>query len=439
MSDPPLDGPAIEALTQAIEGAFTVAELEALILFTFSKGLYIEYVPEGLTGRYTTFLLLQALKQRGTVAQFLRAICKARPQNLDLLVTIRRTCPSAMQDSPRDQERVEDVCQGLKTLRALQKDNSNDVKITAHVRASREELKELASGLQTLQAYKILHDTLQKVQVKPYKLLIELIRKLRTEPTAASALRGHLAELGMLCEDARQGVEGLPDIPRERKPELRWIGTLETALRELRKAVQELDDMGARLAVSSITDVIGYDPARVNGLLRDCAESLPLDSLIETFSRVSKICLNDDKAQVFDAAIGALENLWSKLGGTVTQHDHWQDVETQLWGADMEIERGERLGDFILYWKKAKPKIGVLWGLDPSAAWISDAEQFSREIDTAVNADPVDFVATTASYGLFRVIALTEFYIFDNKLRRLCGEVLKISRPLVDILDRLDS
>src|SRR3954451_9909281 len=45
--DPPLHGPAIEALTTSIEQAFTVEELEELVLFTFSEGLFTVYVPEG--------------------------------------------------------------------------------------------------------------------------------------------------------------------------------------------------------------------------------------------------------------------------------------------------------------------------------------------------------------------------------------------------------
>jgi hypothetical protein len=431
--DPPLHGPAIEALTTSIEQAFTVEELEELVLFTFSEGLFTVYVPEGVTGHSTTMRLLLALERRGTVAIFLRAARTARPHKEALISIIKQYCPSAMLEAPPAGVRVDAVLEGLNRLSTLR----TDPVVDSLINESQEKLRSLAGGLKRMRAYKILHDALHNIQVARYRQLVTDIRASRTDPTVTGGLNSQILGIRSFLKSAHLGAEMLAD-DAERGSALRWIGVLDKGTVDLESAVEELDDLTARRAVKLIGGVLREKPPDVNDKLRSAAENLPLGSLIDTVDHVAEHPgLDPAQKSVLVPAMVALNAIWLQLRGKVTEHDQWQSVETQLWGADAIINDGplKEVTDFEDYWIAAKSYLKVLWAADPVAAWVAKSGQSGADIDTAINKKPPDTAAIEQTYGRFRFQTQRQFLEVDSALGQLCEQILRLSEPVTRMLE----
>ncbi len=334
-----VDGAGIGVLSPLITDAFVAEELEELVRFTFSQGLYEEYVPEGLSGGHLVFTLLNALGRRGTTVIFLRAVRTARSGRPELVAAIARLCPAAANNAPSAKQQVASVLAGLETL----KTHAADAAIAGPLRLSRDQLGGLAAGFDRLKSYKALHDCLQQIQIRQYRQLVDDVKRLRTDPLVSVTLDNQLLQLDILSDAAVEGAGGLPDTPLERRLEMRWIRILKTSLIQLREAVAAFDDRAATLAVTSIRDLIRKEPFRVNGLLTATAEGLPLGDLIETIGSVcNAIAANDPSRAKLDVAHQALQNLYPRLRGQVAEHDRWQDVENELWSADQAMDQQSR-------------------------------------------------------------------------------------------------
>jgi hypothetical protein len=431
-SPPKPDDAGILELKTAIDEAFPVGELDKLVILTFSETLYRIYVPDELKGTFTTTDLLQILRERGFAPQFLRAVRMARPKDEALVRAIKTHCPIAMGDAPGEKETVEAVRQGLKALDQLRKERKD---VNGVVAQSRETLAPLLQGLKNLQAYKALHDTLQTIQVQQYSLLVADIEKLRQDPMTQIGLLNQVTAVKSLCERAMNNAKLLPN--KEFNQEIRWIRTLTAAVDELRNVIDDMKDMDARDAATEIRNAIHTEPTRLNSELVSSAESLPLENLISAFDGVTSIPgLQAERKRALDFAKAKLESLWGELRGRVSRHDHWQEVETQLCGADNEIERSSPAPDlFGIYWRKVKQKITPLWDLDPSADWVAKTQRLSSDIDMALAAAPVDFINLKVKYGRFRNGATTQFYRVDGELKSLCDEIVNLREPLTDILN----
>lgn len=426
-----VDGPGIGELTPLITNAFIANELEELVRITFSEGLYQEYVPSGLTDRDLVFTLLEALGRRGTTVIFLRAVRKSRPAVPDLIGAIARHCPAAANDAAAAETQVNRVLESLKTLK------SAPVRAAAAtaLAASRENLEGLAAGFEVLRAYKVLHDALQKVQLLQYRQLVEDVKRLRDDPLVSLTIEPQLTQLDLLADAAMDGANGLPDTPRERRMELRWIRGLKDAVTKLRDGVAALDDRAVTSAVSSIKDVIRTQPFRVNGLLTATAESLPLDDLIKAIEAVQKVIPEGDPAhQTLDSGLRALQDLFPRLRGQVSEHDLWQEIENELWSADqaMEAPSAASLQDFALHWEKMKPLVDTLCRASPQEAWVINLQKFSAQFEP-----PDDTTRIRIAYGRFRNQALLQFSRVDLALKSLCGEVLRLGQPLNSLLSEV--
>jgi TIR domain len=434
--EPKLDEQAILDLTKVIEAAFKVKELDQLINLTFSENLYKIYVPKYVKGEYNTLALLAELLNRGIVAQFLRALRKARPNNVALLQTIGTRCPIAMEMAPVDSESLEVITKGLIVVKSLLKDPTTSEDVHGLISRNRTELRQLEHGLERLRAYKTLHDALQKVQMDHYQLLDAQTKKLREDPSAVESLGREIRTIRRLCLESENGAKVLKSTQADFDEEMKWVETLTAAVDTLESAVDKLDDFAARSVVKEIRDVIRYQPPRVNSQLRKSAESLPIANLILTIIAVKSVPnLHAQKQEALDSAKAKLESLWADVRGRVAAHNCWQDVEAALWGADDEFERDlPALNDFKIYWRAANQKIQPLWDLDPLAGWVRKTRPRGEATDAALAMTPIDLPLVKRCYNKFREETLDQFFIVDNNLKTFCENILDLTKPLNAIL-----
>lgn len=93
----PLPAAGLVELSILLNESFNAEELEQLVRYALDLRLYDEIVPPGLTGRATTYRLLEATERRGATPQLLALAAKVRPLRTDLLAAIGKWCPAALE------------------------------------------------------------------------------------------------------------------------------------------------------------------------------------------------------------------------------------------------------------------------------------------------------------------------------------------------------
>jgi hypothetical protein len=431
-TDPPLDGAALGILATALAGAFGADDLAEAVLVDLDQDLYAVYVARDTAIAPLTLALVQGLEQRGWVVRFFRAARKRRPDNGPLITTIRQYCPAAMQDEPPAAAEVTVLVDALKLIR----DRLSDPQVASAVVGSRGELKSLAAGLARLRVYKNLHDVLQKIQVSQFSLLVEYIRRLRTDPQVSVSLRDLLLEFRMTFTKASKGLRPL-EASQDDVEEKGWIDSILAAVKEIDQARDGLDDRAARLATRKIRDLLQSQPNRINFLLRTEARKLPLQTLSDAVTTAAAAPgLTATQRGVLESGVASVTELRLRLARRVADHDRWQLVERQLWLMDAVVEReGSDITEFEEYWQLAKENILKLWSADPKAEWVVTTQGQNAAIDTALTAVPPEAQRARSVYGEFRSTALWQFYSVDGELIELCEDVLVIAEPVMALVE----
>src|SRR5262245_42197690 len=106
----------LEVLRDAFQNAFNGPELEELVRFNLSGGLYEIYTSRTLAEGIQVLQLLEACGRRGTTVVLLRGARRMRPNNPVLIAAIQRICPQAMVDASAPTEPVKKIVDGLAAL-----------------------------------------------------------------------------------------------------------------------------------------------------------------------------------------------------------------------------------------------------------------------------------------------------------------------------------
>jgi hypothetical protein len=428
-----MNGAALGELSAAIVSAFDQQELEELVRITFSERLYDEYVPRGLRDGDAVFKLLEALERRGTTLLLLRAVLRARPCRNDVRSVITRVHPDVL-EKPRDTgTEVDIVLGGLQTLRARLGDNA----VADLLRSSRRDLEGLSEGFDTLRSYKDLHDGLHQLQLLQYGQLTENVKRLRTDPLASDALNTIVSQLQAIGDGARGAADLLPNTPESRGLEMKWINEFQAIVKDFDTAVAELDDVSAAKGVRSLGKIIRIQPFRIDGILTAKAEALPLARLIDTIESVNKgVDSADPAAKSLKSAASALQNLSPQFKGLVTEHNRWQQIQNELWGADQAIEQRwpEAIDDFNDYFSKAQSLVNILRALYPDADWSKAAGTFGDQLQQELVRD---VQKARGAYGRYRQVIIRHFYQIDVSLKSQCAEILRIGKVLRFVLSEV--
>lgn len=113
--------------------------------------------------------------------------------------------------APAEPDAVNAVRLGLQILYELSADPSGSLNASLRVKNSQQKLTGLAEDLERLRAYKVLHDTLQKVQIDHYGQMKQQLDKMRQEPTVIDEIGAHIefyATTFARCNDGGESLEG---------------------------------------------------------------------------------------------------------------------------------------------------------------------------------------------------------------------------------------
>lgn len=426
----PITDELIEALSVEIARAFAIEDIQRIMLKTTGKDLFGFWVGPGKPVKDTAFDLLQAVSREGVERIVLAEMLARRRTDDKLGALIDKACPEAREAMPATGKQVEVLITGLDAVRARLADPA----VRERLALSVDRLKQIVDTIDSLHAYKSLHECLHQLQAKQFGALKEAARKLPTEPDQAMELFAYRNQLRTACLIARQTVTDLPDTPVLRATETLWIEVLETAGEQFHDAIDAEDSNGARSALRKIRSIMVTDPPRLNRLIFTTATALPLDELIGALADVGGGAVAE-----ITAALASLRVIASTIRAGVVEHREWQDADIRIGELDQLLEREgpDLIEEFASEWVELKAIVLDLAGREPDAKWAGKIRTYIDNVEDALAAE-TDNAPFRFAYDNFRGEAQFRFLAVDSRLKADCAALVKIGLPLHRILEELE-
>jgi len=427
----PLQPDLIEPLSIEIARAFSIQDLERVMLKTTGQALFQVWVGPGMPLRQTAFDLLQEVDKMGLERIVLGEMRARRADNAALVALIDQACPEARQALPATGQQVSVLITGLDSVRARLADPAVRDRLTQSV----SQLQQIVGTIDSLNAYKSLHECLHQLQAKQFRALKDAARNLPTQPDQAAELLAYRNQLRSACLIARQAVSELPDMPVLRATEIMWIDVLEAAGDQFHDAIDNGDPKGARSALRKIRAIMVTDPPRLNRLIFTTATALPLNDLMNALRDVG----GEDIPDVA-AALNSLRLISATIRAGVVEHREWQDADIRIAEIDQLFERDspDQLEEFATDWLELKAIVQDLAVRDPDAKWAGKIQLYINNVDDGLAPEDADGPFRLA-FDSFRGEAQFRFLMVDSKLKADCSALVRIGNPLHRILEELGS
>lgn len=432
----PLTGPAVQKLAGILCDLFQPeSELEKLVQVTLNRGLFTDFAGPHQPLRTVAFQLVTALEQEGLTAPLLHGALRASNRNPLLVEFCERLAPDLLKDQPPAAQQVASVVGGLNAVRARLADPG----VRTAVVASRDQLEQIGDRTLRLDLYKRLHDGLHLIQVSYFRQVLDVIRRFKTDATAADTLDEYVSGLQTLSVQAAATAAAFPaDGSGAREEELRWVTDLDReVIGKLQQALRAGDVKPAREAAGRLKTLLNFESARVNHALTEVARQLPLNRLIDTLRRVAESAVGaGPDGDPLRAGLDGLRQLYPRLIGQVAVHTQWQRVENALWlvGNDPDEGTADQRADFAdVQWPTIKADVQALINLDREADWARDLSGRVAEMDAALQGP--DPARLREAFRRFRRQAMLRFFQVDLNLRELCGEIAPIGDPVTALLE----
>lgn len=421
----------IKPLADAIGDAFSTAELDGIVRQSTGDGLFKEWVGEGDPHRVIAHKLLIALEEHGRARLFLAHVLSRAPALRDL---IKRGCPAALTTPIEIRNQVPLVLAGLKATQATLQDPA----VKARLATSRESLEAVARQIDSLESYKKMHDCLHQLQMKPFSYLRSIAKRLAQDPFYPG-LREYLEQLQTSCENLHSLPDGLPDSPPwVKKIEIDWIDKLQKATDIYQSALDASDAQAMRDATNEVRAVMRYQPVRLNNMICLTAQTLPLEKLMQALLEVSSV-VGPERAEL-NTAYESMRDLRATLLGRVAEHNMWQEADNKIWLLEETLAgaSNEAREDFEFDWPAAKDAILFLADMDPNAKWSQRIHEYSMSLDDELaREEEVASRALENSFDAYRREARVRFFRVDKLLRGDCEALVRIGKPLLEILEDL--
>lgn len=424
----------MEPLSVQIAKAVPIADLERVMLKTTGEGLYETWVGTGKPYRETAFDLIQRLSQRGVERIVLAELLCRYPSEAGLSAAIDKASPDARLAIPSAGQQVADVVSGLAAIKARLQNPA----VREDLIQSGSQLRLIVETINSLDAYKSLHECLHQLQAKQYWVLKDAAKQLPTSREQASELRVYRNQLRSACLFARGAVLKLPEQPVVRTTETEWIDDLDAAGAQFHEAIDQRNPDRARSALKKIRRIMVSAPPRLNSMIVTNAKALPLSDLARTLSELAEAT----GAAEIKAALHALELIIPTIRAGVVEHREWQDADVRIGELDQLFEHGgtDLIEDFTSDWIELKAMVQDQIARDPGADWTKDMQGYIDKVDDDLASESVlgktdaDF---QDAFAAFRGEAQYRFLTVDSRLKANCSALAQVSAPLNAILVEL--
>lgn len=431
----------LEPLSNAIGDRFTFLELDAILYRCAGDKIINDIANPQEPLRVIARKCIDGVEARGYTKSFLAYIVASRVDAADLRTVVGEAFPDALIEVPDLKSQVGGVISALEQAQR----KLDDPAVRKAIGQSKETLEFVVRELSRLDGYKNLHDSLHRIQLRQFSILLSSARTMDKDDAQIDSLREYQEQVQTTVESARLTVERLPNEPAVRSLEMKWINELDGAVTIYQKAIDDRDGSRATAATYKFGRVLETHPPRLNELIFAAAKALPLAQLSAALKSV--VPLAGAEGAAISEAQAALENLAAALRSRVAEHDMWQGIDSGLWSLDKVFSQSaNQTDDFISLWPETRSSVRTLADLNLDAKWAKNIRDYADRIEDELarlgtKTAPADGVPEKNNLGRlyddFRRSARMRFFYIDELLKQDCGSLVEIGGPLRSILKAL--
>jgi hypothetical protein len=420
-------------LRNCICGAFRPNDLPAFVRMAMGEEL-ADQITWNQPHRGVVFDLLVVAQTEGKISELLQSMQKEKPDNAELQEAIRKRLDALDKQGLHKKQDTQQVVEGIKNLQGHAETTPG---VRDLIAASRPKLEQLQRDIEVLFNYKSLHDCLHEIQIKLYPQIVNDVKQFATNVQAPLELDNYVYQLNIVCSNAQQAAQCLPDEVAIRDEEMEWVTKLDSAAKAMSAALERQDDRAFRMPLVSIKLMLRREPDHVNKRLTNVANHLPLDELAKIIGdAVDKLGADAEAAAQLKDSFDSLTRLSTQLKMRVKEHGGWQDVERYSWEAEDCLERStvDAMEEFTSIWELLKSKVADLEVEAQEKDWAKVTKKHAALIDQGLKGDPA---AVKKAFEWFRETVLYHFFWVDKDLKARCEDILKIREPLGTLLGKV--
>jgi hypothetical protein len=234
-------------------------------------------------------------------------------------------------------------------------------------------------------------------------------------------------------------VEKLREVatrPSLSKQDLSWIDDADLAGKELRNALDTLDEKPLKLAIWRLNRLLTTHPARINIMLIQAARALRLPALLSALKVISdtlsSLDLDPDKMLAFQSGVDAFGELDRHLSSLVSAHDHWQKLDIELRRIEAFIDRD--MSELEMSWPDVKGIAAPLY-INCQDEWAKALKKEGESLDESLNSS--NPAKLRECFRRYQRRIIQRFYQVDVELKLLSGQMRQIGIPLASVLEMI--
>jgi len=407
----------LKPVANAIGDAFTIEQIQDIVLKATGHGLFKEFATPNDPLRRAVQRTLERLVEDGTERWLLTHVLILAIANDDLRRTIVKACPETLVSLPSAEKQVDRVLDSFQQVMAA----VLKPEFVLTLKPSRDAISAVSAQIATLSAYKDLHECLHTLHLK-------LAFTSTADGVAGEIQLDDLRDCQKLIDSAlakaNLAVAPLGGNPAAAQVERDWIAELERLATDLRTALVASDGAAATGTIGEIKRLVRLQLSRLNKNILEIAQQLSLDALVAALPGEFR---SEDLYEKFSFAI---RDLTPTVLARALEHKLWQDTENEIALIENSLHGpGGSTGSFDEHWLLLRHRALWLATLDPDADWSKAVRKSAEEIELRLT-DEKHGEALRALFDSFFRLLRFRFLAVDATLKADCGSLGKMHTPL---------
>lgn len=315
-------------------------------------------------------------------------------------------------------------------------DLMTDSEVYDAVKAGGEKLQDACQQIEVVSTYKDLHDQLHTLEFQVYRMIIQEARNFPESETALDNLTDYELTLQQITSNLREIAE------RQllKSQETEWIKKLQQAGMELHAAIETLNLRQLQRSIWLLNQILAIQPSIIDTSLKKTAEALPLAVLVQHMTKIRHGLVNitlasksSEKIHQFQEGVTALEILERSLVSLIGNHYEWQTIDLELRRIEGTLEKDTF--ELEMSWPDLQVRIEAQCS-NCEEDWVIALKQDREKLDKALNAQPPNAALSRRFFRSYRRRASERFYRIDVDLKKFCGQLRAVSKPLAFMVEK---
>lgn len=306
-----------------------------------------------------------------------------------------------------------------------------DPGLKAAIIASEGDLSLACQQIETLNAYKRIHDLFQQLQDR-FRVVEEATKRVPTDDSAWDSLLLDGPELKSTIDELIDNTRAAPFATDEAT----WLGQLEAIRVDLQAALDDIDYRQLDRTLQRLDRVIARVPVHINERLIATAQGLRLSAIVEAVQSLLDLLRREDADNATISQLEGLATGLTRLDANIRTlaigHKVLQRIDDDL----RFVQRGldQTLSQLNLHWPDIAP-IGMSVYGDNHRPWAVNLLETHGQVSRAL--DDNNPIQTRRAFGRYRSQISRRFNQVDVDLHSICSELQRTAGPLGDLLRSL--